>query len=647
MMPADKAVLSTSAEKPAAPGGGIMGVAEIAQLRAERDLLGDMIASLRTPDEALPRLLRSVIALTGCAADAIYLYDVRNEVLHLHSAEGLISGGSSCSERVALGEGIVGQAALSQQPLLVNEQKTPSLPFLPFDSRSDPQSQVHLAIPILSKENTLLGVIALQSERPRAFSEDQLVFIRQSAHLAASVIEHALQDEAVQRRTRTLMTFSALTQSRSVGLSSRDLLASLADLTRQLLLADLCIILLLDQTSGDLTVHATSPAQHVFSAQLLPIHLEQQMVEALLALSDPKEYPALAAYTFDHVNPLKQADYKGLFVVPLLRERVMLGLLSCYFSSAFSLNADDRLTVQSIANQATRVLECRSLLDLLTHRHLVKGFFDLLHQQAEDTEDAGVLRLNANFLGLNLDHIHCVALMEIGGDAEEGFTPAASNASIVTQQVTAHFESLLRHDYPGSLLYEQDHILTCLIDLSADPTGSRLQDWLRDQHLQMSSAYAQHLSIGVSNPYLRASDSRRGIAEAGQALQMGHSVNPEGGVICFRDIRVYQYITHLAHDVLHDPYQEKFGVLARYDQRQKHSEKRDRLLETLEAFLDSQGNLLKAAARLRIHRNTVEQRLRRIGELADIDVLADEDTSWHFDLRLALRVYKLNARREE
>ena len=147
--------------------------------------------------------------------------------------------------------------------------------------------------------------------------------------------------------------------------------------------------------------------------------------------------------------------------------------------------------------------------------------------------------------------------------------------------------------------------------------------------------YQIRLFAGISNPCQRLADYRRASSEAIQALHTGYGLHPDGGVTHYNDIRIYEYLT-IAPQLTHDSLQEQLAVLLRYDQSHK---KKDRLLETLEVYLQCQGNMAKAGIRLRVHRNTVEQRLRRIQDVAGLDVL-DADSSV-FDLELALRVFKL------
>ena len=64
------------------------------------------------------------------------------------------------------------------------------------------------------------------------------------------------------------------------------------------------------------------------------------------------------------------------------------------------------------------------------------------------------------------------------------------------------------------------------------------------------------------------------------------------------------------------------------------------LFRTLEVYLEQHGNARRSAEALFIHRNTLRQRLRRIGEIIDRDVR--EPGSW-FELGLAVRLVRFRS----
>jgi DNA-binding PucR family transcriptional regulator len=83
------------------------------------------------------------------------------------------------------------------------------------------------------------------------------------------------------------------------------------------------------------------------------------------------------------------------------------------------------------------------------------------------------------------------------------------------------------------------------------------------------------------------------------------------------------------------------GALARlldYDRRHHSS-----LVATLRAWLDAFGDVVTAAGTLFVHPNTFRYRLRRVVEVAEIDL---DDPDQRFALMLQLRVLRPEPRRE-
>lgn len=451
----------------------------------------------------------------------------------------------------------------------------------------------------------------------------------------------------LEARTRELHLLAEIVASLDPSHTLDEMLASLLRYAATISEASQCLVLLWKESEARFSIHTPSSSSCGDLTHLEPLQLEQQELQTLRTLSGQEQFLTLGAYVLDHVNPLKFMGYCRVYAVPFLRNGRLLGLLSCYYENdARTLSPEEQLLLRTLANQAAQTLGYYRLLDLLTHGPLIKGLFDLLLQPSEESEDT--LRRYASMLGLDLEHPHCVALVEIEVDAAEepGRSDMTSEASFhsqsrverVAEQVRARFLD----KFPGSLFYQQNHTLTGLIDLATASSGPHLKNWLLDQHLELSGHQGVHLFIGLSNPYRAIGDYRRGFAEAGQALQIGHKIHPEGGVIHISDVRIYSYLTAFpVPGELSDPYQEKIEQLARYDQR--YGEENERLLETLEEYLTSDGNAAKAAITLGVHRNTIDQRLKRITHLTGIDVQSKKDPALRFDLQLALRVYKLRA----
>ena len=488
-----------------------------------------------------------------------------------------------------------------------------------------------------------------EKAKPHGASEAQIIEQLRAenaelqAALSASIQENAQLYENTQRKLNILSTLSVLSQALSSSLSLDDTLRSLVTLTGQMLEADLCVIMLLDQARGRLAVRASSPNLNDRALSFQPIDVDSHTLEKLYDFSTWTQFPD------EQLNPLKDSQFKALLSAPLIFGTEHLGLINCYSSKTRRYTPEDQTLLGTIANQAALAIKNNHLVEQLAQKNLVKGFFEDLLYGVYNSEDA--LRQRANFLGCDLTKPHIVAVIEFSpiGD-EDGHPPVGvspgvplagsqplqteDDRSAAYRRISSVVRRRIQDNYPGSVLYEHENLLTCVICLSKDPTAARLKTWLRDLSRQVRSEQNMHLSIGIGNPCQNISDYRRGFAEASEALQMGQKLNMEDEVTHFNDLGVYRYLYKIAHmDDLRDMYQDQVARIANYDQR-----KGTDLLATLETYLECAGNLTKTSNRLFVHRNTLIQRLERLQSLCDIDL---QDRGNWLTLQVAIKVYKL------
>lgn len=599
----------------------------------ENILLNEVISSVGSTlklDEVLSRVVDAITRATSCHAAFIYLYDQeRNQLVLASSSKPYIHHIGKIS--MALGEGIAGWVGLNRQPVVIREGSLNDPRFRPYPELEEEKFQSLMSVPVLSKNRHLSGVITVHTAAPYEFTEQHQTFALTTASLVAGAIENARLYENTQRKLNILTSLSMLSQTITSGLYLDDMLRSLSTLAAQIMEADLCVIMLMDQTRGRLTVRASSPQLSGSALSFQPVDLDHQTWEKLRN-SGTQE---MSRHTLEQLNPLKDSHYKALFSAPLVSGSEQLGLLNCYSSQARRSTPEDQTLLTTIANQVAVAIKNSHLVDMLAQKNLVKGFFEDLRYGNYDSEDA--LRQRANFLGCDLSKLHTVATIEISylEEADSSGEPLSEEDRLaIHKRIGAQVRRRIQDNFPGSLLYEHENLLTCIICLSKDPTGTRLKSWLRDQARQMHTEHNICLAIGIGNPCASASDYRRGFAEASEAQQMGQHLNREGGVTHFNDLGVYRYLYKIARmDDLRDMYQDQVGRIASYDHR-----KGTDLLDTLEIYLECAGNLTRTSNRLYVHRNTLIQRLERLQSLCEIDL--QERSNW-LTLQVAIKVYKL------
>ncbi len=650
----------------------------------ENILLNEVISTVGSTlklDEVLRHLVDTLVRAISCHAAFIYLYDRDKERLILASTSEQYSHLVGKIE-LALGEGITGWVGLTLQPVILKEEAMNDPRFRYFPELEEEKFQSIMTVPILAKDRRLIGIITMHSVAPYEFTEQHKVFVSNTAALVASAIENAQLYENTQRKLNILTSLSVLSQTISSGQYLDDMLRSLATLTVQIIEADLCVVMLLDQARGRLVVRASSPNLNDRALSFRPIDVDRQVWEKLRDFSSQDQFPEMSTHALERLNPLKDSHYKSLLSLPLIAGTEHLGLINCYSGRTRRYTPEDSTLLSTIANQVALAIKNSHLVDMLAQKNLVKGFFDDLMHGTYDSEDA--LRQRANFLGCDLSKPHTIVIIEVAHlDASNGdengrgtmqnphsqesrghgphteVPPDSRGASesigtprgainlggainlapteerlAVHKRISGQVRRRIQDSYPGSLVYERENLLTCIVCLSKDPSGSRLKTWLRDLSRQMHNEHKVRLSAGIGNICHHAGDYRRGFAESSEALQMGQNLNRESGVTHFNDLGVYRYLYKIARmDDLRDMYQDQVGHIANYDER-----KGTDLLDTLETYLECAGNLTRTSNRLYVHRNTLIQRLERLQSLCDIDL--QERGNW-LTLQVAIKVYKL------
>ena len=612
------------------------------------------VGSTLKVDEVLRHLVDTIVRAVSCHAAFIYLYEKERERLVLASTSEHYQRLVGKIE-LALGEGINGWVAMTLQPVFLKDNAMNDPRFRYYPELEDDKFQSIMTIPIIAKDRHLIGVITLHTVAPHEFTDYDQNFVSKTAALAAGAIENAQLYENTQRKLNVLTTLSVLSQTISSGLYLDEMLRSLATLTVQIMEADQCVILLMDQARGRLTVRASAPALNERALNFQSVDIDRTTWEKLRDSNGRDQSPEINANTLERLNPLKDTQHKTLLSVPLVAGTENLGMLNLYFARSRRYTSEDSTLLGTIANQIAMAIKNSHLVDMLAQKNLVKGFFDDLMYGTYDSEDT--LRQRANFIGCDLGRVHTIAMIEImhmdKENSEEKERSVGSTARVQTdapslqteedrlalhKRITAQVRRRIQDSYPGSVLYERENVLTCIICLSKDPTGARLKTSLRDLARQMRTEHGVRMSIGVGNQCQQISDYRRGFAEATEALQMGQNLNTDGGVTHFNDLGVYRYLYKIARmDDLRDMYQDQVAHIATYDQR-----KGTDLLDTLETYLECAGNLTKTSNRLFVHRNTLIQRLERLQSLCEIDL--QERGNW-LTLQVAIKVYKLRANR--
>ena len=131
--------------------------------------------------------------------------------------------------RIRLGQGVVGQVALTRQPMLINDVSK-------IDNyiNANPDVRSELAVPLIIK-NRVIGVIDIQSEQLDYFQPEHLRLLTLTASRIAQAIENARLYTRVSRQAQTLEVLNEISREFTSILDVDALFERISQLLRRII----------------------------------------------------------------------------------------------------------------------------------------------------------------------------------------------------------------------------------------------------------------------------------------------------------------------------------------------------------------------------------------------------------------------------
>ncbi|MBC3241187.1 PucR family transcriptional regulator ligand-binding domain-containing protein [Pseudomonas lurida] len=169
--------------------------------------------------------------------------------------------------------------------------------------------------------------------------------------------------------------------------------------------------------------------------------------------------------------------------------------------------------------------------------------------------------------------------------------------------------------------------------VAAQANRQQLASWLNPLNLRLAPL---KLFIGLSaaaHPPARLAQAQD---EARQALAAARRFSERAGLCVYDELGVLKLLSGVRDRALLDQFlNERLGPLLRHDMHHGPS-----LMPTLEAWFHENGNLVAAAQRLAVHRNTLTHRIQRIEALCGLTL---DNAYDRLDIGIALMIWRLSA----
>jgi GAF domain-containing protein len=536
--------------------------------------------------EVLDQAIGVCAELLGCEGALVYLWDEEQDRLVV---QGAIEGYTEWIGRFSLGmgEGLTGWTALTRRVGIITEEPREDSRYRHVPELGDERFQSVATVPVVGRAGQLLGVLTLHTEAPHEFSETDVSLLRTIAGLVAGAVENAQLHERALRSVDVFRRLSDLSQ-RMTSASPRETLQRLALTALELFDARLAAVLRLDVRHDRLLVEAWAACDDVRlrSGSLPASGAWGRLLGGVACSLLVDDAPALAL----------RPDVRSVFAAPLRFEGRPTGLVVCQAADARVLSDENLELLATIANHAAVAVEADRRRAAAARQTEARELFDALR--------AGARRA--------LDRPHVVVQADAGPGEPDRLWSA------VTAELSGAF--------PGTRVDARAQELTALVPVASGTWRPRLE------HL-LARTLPPGAGAGISDP--AQDDPPLLFRQARIAATIARS---DGGasVRTYASLGAQRHLWTISQEDDPDPLERSVASLAELDARRG-----TQLFRTLEVYLEQHGNGRRAAEVLFIHRNTLRQRLRRIGELVGRDVR--EPGGW-FELGLAVRLVRFRDR---
>jgi PucR family transcriptional regulator, purine catabolism regulatory protein len=284
---------------------------------------------------------------------------------------------------------------------------------------------------------------------------------------------------------------------------------------------------------------------------------------------------------------------------------------------------DDVIALENAATVAALELTKRLEVQAVEDKYRSDLMHDLL-REVDDLDD--VLRRAAGF-GWQLDRRLIVLVVRL----DRRTAPVVPDEVVRRAPLVGVIRPAVIDRDPGAAVVRFSNEVVIVTGAFDGPDGrGEARDFLRRLADQANRSVGGTVSAGLSRPVTEVTDIARAYEQASRALTIGRRVHGDGAVAHFDDLGVYRVLSLVEDDAeLRSFAEEVLGDLAADDATAAD------LRRTLQALLDTGGNVAEAARQLHFHYNTLRYRIDKLESMVGPFTT---DARVRLDVQLALLV---------
>lgn len=321
--------------------------------------VGRVLSSTLEPDQVLQLVLDQAVEVLEAEGGSLILVDEHSKELVFELAIGPTAA-DLVGTRMQWGVGLVGEAAATGQPLIVNDTATDPRWFSGYDEATDFVTQSILCAPMITRQQ-VIGVLEIVNKRDgSAFDQGEAELLGALAAQAATALTNARLYAETRRQTEEV---SALLETSHAITSTIDLdqrLEIIGNRAKDLVEAKGCIIFLLDDEEQVLRpiLALDQYAEQYYKITLdLGQGISGQVVQTGQGRIVNRVHECPDAYSV----PGTPEESQALLAVPLQVKGMTIGVMTLTRESEKDFTSHDLELISSLGNLAAAAIENATL----------------------------------------------------------------------------------------------------------------------------------------------------------------------------------------------------------------------------------------------------------------------------------------------
>ncbi len=398
----------------------------------------------------------------------------------------------------------------------------------------------------------------------------------------------------------------------------------------------------------DNSVTIETPGHEVLASSPTGTDVDQDRVNTILrrrAAAEIMEHPDFKQFfarvrTSDwplHLEAHPEFGNSGRIAMRIAADGELFGII-WVTDTARPLTEDDYTTIKQASELAAAILRRQQLATRREAMLRAELLEDVIKGRIVDPENVRTVALS---VGWNVDRLQQVLIIAVD-DFENFRLRHAAHGGSALRRAQERLLELVRLEVlaldPEAVVGMRSSSVVTLLDVGRDQVDERKAAALRlaDSIVRRVAAFLPDIkvTVGVGRDFPALEHLAECFRQAELAAELGQSLWGGNRALHYDDLGIHRVLSSLReHDGMMTPMLQR--IIA-YD-----NDHGTEYVRTLAAYLKHMGRLRPAAAELGVHRNTLEYRVGRITEVAEVDL---ENADNRLTLELGIRLLELGGR---